>query len=296
MNSVSSLYGLIIILSRQVVNNFIVREYKINLAGFFFPLDLSRLLLIINSEVMIMAQAKADMIAQDLADKIKHKLYEPGTFLPSESQLTELYGTSRETVRKALRQLQALGLIQPIRGKGSIVLDLARYAFPISGITSFAELAKQQGMNAVTEVVEFREAQAIPTEIARFFTDSENENLQGTYLERLRTIDGTKAVLDCDFVLNPPIKEIPLKAAQTSLYHYFEEDLGLNISYATKEITVQQAPERVKQLMDLPGDEIVVVASRNFLDDTTLFQLTVSCHRPDKFKFVDFARRKQIKF
>lgn len=29
----------------------------------------------------------------------------------------------------------------------------------------------------------------------------------------------------------------------------------------------------------------------SYLDDTTLFQYTESRHRPDKFKFVNFARR-----
>ncbi|MDN5956257.1 MAG: trehalose operon repressor, partial [Lactobacillus sp.] len=40
----------------------------------------------------------------------------------------------------------------------------------------------------------------------------------------------------------------------------------------------------------------VLIASHNFLADTTLFQLTLSFHNPDKFEFIDFARRQKIKF
>ena len=97
-----------------------------------------------------MAESKSDIIAQDIAAKIQHHQYEAGDFLPSESQLTTLYGSSRETVRKALNQLTVLGLIQKIKGKGSIVLDLEKYSFPISGITSFAELNKSLNMHAQT--------------------------------------------------------------------------------------------------------------------------------------------------
>ena len=32
-----------------------------------------------------------------------------------------------------------------------------------------------------------------------------------------------------------------------------------------------------------------------YLEDTSLFQYTESRHRPDKFQFVDFARRNGIK-
>ena len=66
-----------------------------------------------------MAQSKVGVIAQDLVDKIKHQQYQPGDYLPSEHQLMDLYGASRETIRKALNSLTDLGLIQKIRGKGS---------------------------------------------------------------------------------------------------------------------------------------------------------------------------------
>ena len=55
-----------------------------------------------------MTKAKSELIAQDLASKIKHQQFKEGERLPSENQLTELYGASRETVRKALQQLTSL--------------------------------------------------------------------------------------------------------------------------------------------------------------------------------------------
>jgi GntR family transcriptional regulator, trehalose operon transcriptional repressor len=36
---------------------------------------------------------------------------------------------------------------------------------------------------------------------------------------------------------------------------------------------------------------VVVIRSQVYLDDANLFQFTESRHRPDKFRFVDFARR-----
>ena len=76
------------------------------------------------------------------------------------------------------------------------------------------------------------------------------------------------------------------------MYSYIEGELGLKIAYAKKEITVQNATEEDKKYLDMKGFEmIVVVKSYTYLDDTSLFQYTESRHRPDKFVFVDFARR-----
>ena len=237
--------------------------------------------------------SKQEMIAQDLAEKIHHGLYCPGDYLPSEHQLTDLYGTSRETIRSALSQLNDLGLIQKIKGKGSIVLDYQKFTFPVSGITSFQELNQKLGMHAVTTVLKNERCDSIPQFFVNRGVDADQPSI---YVERLRTIDHEPAVIDRDFLLTPPIDEIPQTVAENSLYDYIEGELGLDISYASKEITVEKADDEVAAQLKLTGDQLVVVVrSLSFLNDTTLFQLTESYHRPDKFKFSDFARRQKIK-
>ena len=41
-------------------------------------------------------------------------------------------------------------------------------------------------------------------------------------------------------------------------------------------------------------DLLVCVKSYTYLEDATLFQYTISKHRPDKFRFVEFARKNTI--
>lgn len=240
-----------------------------------------------------MTESKSDIIAQDIAAKIQHQQFKAGELLPSESQLTTLYGTSRETVRKALNQLTALGLIQKIRGKGSIVLNLEKYSFPISGITSFAELNKSLNMHAETKVITLKKMIDLP----EFFKEKfpEQKKQPGIYVERLRVVNNEPVVLDCDYLFSPPIDELPKEAAEKSIYDYIENKLKLDISYATKVITVEKIDDKFQKLLQLDDSLAVLVASHNFLNDTALFQLTLSFHNPSKFKFVDFARRQKIK-
>lgn len=249
--------------------------------------------MILRKDKVKMTKAKSELIAQDLASKIKHQQFKESERLPSENQLTELYGASRETVRKALQQLTSLGLIQKIKGKGSIVLNLEKFSFPISGISSFAELNKSLGMNAKTKLLNDEMVDDLPAIFKKFFPEQKKH--AGIYVERLRMINDEPEVLDCDFLFNPPITELPSEEAEKSIYNYLENKLGLDISYATKAITVEEIDADLQEKLQLDSKEAVLVASHNFLADTTLFQLTLSFHNPKKFKFIDFARRQKIK-
>lgn len=237
-------------------------------------------------------ESKYDLIEQDLANKIIHGIYPVNTYLPSENELCELYGTSRETVRKALAMLLELGYIQKIKGKGSIVLDVSRFFFPVSGIKSFKELNQSQDMHSRTKLITL-EPRLVPN---KTFNLDNDDQLNATYIERLRTVNDEPIIIDIDYILSAVVANIPERAAKNSLYEYFEDELGLDISYATKTITVEKPTEHQRQLLKLPANkDVVVIRSMTYLSDTTLFQFTESIHRADKFSFVDFARRQKMK-
>lgn len=60
-------------------------------------------------------------IAQSLRAQIRNRTYRPGQKLPSEAELCREFSASRLSVRGALGQLAAQGLIETRRGKGSFV-------------------------------------------------------------------------------------------------------------------------------------------------------------------------------
>lgn len=62
---------------------------------------------------------------EHIADALRHaiadKTFKPGDRLPSEHQLAQQYGASRQTIRWALRHLRDRGLIETHQGKGAFV-------------------------------------------------------------------------------------------------------------------------------------------------------------------------------
>lgn len=234
---------------------------------------------------------KYQAIYQDLLNKIKNKKFESNTYLPSEKELTETYDSSRDTIRKALNLLQQGGYIQKNKGKGSLVLDFDRISFPVSGVTSFKELQRSMHGNVKTYVNIFLQSEV--TKDIRKHLSMKRGSMY--HVERIREIDGEKVILDVDYLNGDVIKGLKLEHAQNSLYEYIEKELGLKISFGKKEITVVKATKKDKELLDMGEyDFLVCVRSYTYLDDATLFEYTISKHRPDKFRFVDFTRRSEI--
>ena len=60
-------------------------------------------------------------LRDDLADRIARQELAPGAQLPTERVLSERYGVSRVTVRRALALLADDGIVQAVQGRGTFV-------------------------------------------------------------------------------------------------------------------------------------------------------------------------------
>ncbi|MDF0728223.1 trehalose operon repressor [Cytobacillus sp. S13-E01] len=228
-------------------------------------------------------------IYNKIATQIKIGEMAPGTLLPSENELTDLHGTSRETIRKALNLLSQNGYIQKVRGKGSLVIDINKFDFPVSGLVSFKELAQKMANKTRTIVNELSLTK--PDQyIKQQLNISSNQHVWKVV--RTREIDGTKVILDKDFLIEDFVPSLTREICGDSIYNYVENELNLTISFARKEIVVVEPTDEDRELLDLEGfHNVVVIKNYVYLDDARQFQYTESRHRPDKFRFVDFARR-----
>lgn len=95
--------------------------------------------------------AQYQKISEDLLRKISSGALPVGTLLPTEMALMESYRTSRNTVRMALQQLQARGLISRRRNRGTMVEALpggaATFTQSLSsleGLVTLASAAQRQ--------------------------------------------------------------------------------------------------------------------------------------------------------
>ncbi|AGU76600.1 trehalose operon repressor [Streptococcus intermedius] len=234
---------------------------------------------------------KYEQIFKLLKQDILNETYQIDDYLPSEHELVQTYKVSRDTVRKSLDLLQKAELIQKIRGQGSKVIKQAQIDFPVSNLTSYQELVQQHGINSKTNLIQ----------LEKITVDKKLSNLTGFPEYRLvwrivrqRVVDEVASVLDIDYLDKTLVPSLTREIAEQSIYAYLEEELGLRIAYAQKEITIDPATNRDQILMDIGTDQHVVsVKSKVYLADGQQFQFTDSRHKLEKFRFIDFAKRQK---
>ncbi len=90
---------------------------------------------------------KYKQVLESIRDAILSRQFAPGDRLPSETELARKFRVSRITVNRALRELQAMGLIERRAGSGSYVK-----ADPTSGFT-FGLLIPELGQTEIFEPI-----------------------------------------------------------------------------------------------------------------------------------------------
>ena len=183
-----------------------------------------------------------------LKQAIEQGKYQKGELLPSENELMKTYEASRDTIRKALTLLAQNGLIQKNKGKGSIVLKMDRINFPVSGVISFKELAKERPETIKTLVKKVDIMKADQTLSAEMSVPLNTELYK---IERVRQYDDEKIIYDIDYLIKDIIPFMDEQIAGDSLYEYIENTLHLPISFAQKEITVQPCTKTDQAYLDM---------------------------------------------
>lgn len=230
-------------------------------------------------------------IYEDLRDKILADVYPYQSYIPSENTLVEVYQCSHNTLRKALSVLRLHGFVQPIRGKGVVVIyrPHQRANFELGDIVTFKEAAARNGLVSHTRV------DAFETVVADAALASKTGFLPGDellYLERVREFDGVALIRDKNYFLASALPGLTPEIAADSVYAYAEDVLGMEIATSTRSISMRYATPRDRAALDLLDfDMLAVVTNRTFNSEGVMFESTQSRHRPDFFTFNDTAVR-----
>ena len=241
-----------------------------------------------------MTQKKFITIYETLRTDIIESRISYGTQLPSEYELVEAYDASRETVRKALNLLVRDGMIQKIRGKGSVVIYQGLTEFPFADLTSFREVQQGLGLQHETEVKVLEKIPAgdVPR-VKEALNVSQSKVLW--HVIRTRKINDRVKIIDEDYLIEAIIPGLTFEIAKTSLYEYVENVLGLDISYSNKAITFEAFGDLEYEMFgNVSPAYTATVRGIVHLKDTTQFQYNISRHLATEFKFKDFSRRHKI--
>jgi GntR family transcriptional regulator len=204
-------------------------------------------------------------IYADLKAKIEAGAYSPGDRLPSELELTKLYGVSRITSRQALDLLCSEGLLVRRQGMGSFVAP-PRVSQSLVRLTDFIEDMAEAGMNATSTVLRLGE-EAAPPGIGKVLGLAEDAVV--TRLDRLRLADDVPIALDWTW-LPPAFGKLIRGEDLTSrtIYGILEAEYGIPVLWGEYTIGACVAGDDQAELLKIaPSDPLLVFRRTSFTTD-----------------------------
>lgn len=99
-------------------------------------------------------------IYDTLKNEINEGLYNDAMVLPTEMALIERFGTSRNTVRRAIQLLNEDGLVYSVKGRGVVILErieIDKKSFKVGNFQGLKALSADTEVEKKTIVQEFHE-------------------------------------------------------------------------------------------------------------------------------------------
>jgi GntR family transcriptional regulator len=207
-------------------------------------------------------------IAKRLTETIRAGRAATGSRLPSEPQLAELFGVSRNTVREAVRHLIAEGILESRQGVGTFVRGDGQHALPvetgIEELTSTTKLIEAAGYTPGCRDYKLDVVRAT-TDVATALAIE-----AGTFvyrISRVRLAD-LEPVMYCeDFLPVTRIDEAAMRgfAGEGSLFAFLEQ-LGMAVKVARTVIKPAVPEPHIAEALQLAADQPILLLRQVHFD------------------------------
>jgi GntR family transcriptional regulator len=227
------------------------------------------------------AQPLYHRVYRQIAREIENGMLQPGDRLPSERWFCEELGVSRATVRRAIEELVADGMVES-RGRGLFVTGDALVE-PPNTLMSLSELGRSRGLDASAEVLDAAVRAATIDEADAFGIAPGAELFE---LRRVRMLDGLPISIDHNRV---PLRLLPdareLDFASASLYEALDR-AGHPPGRADYELEAREAGADEAELLGLaPGSPVLFATTVALGEDGRVVDLGRTVYRADRYRF-----------
>jgi len=203
----------------------------------------------------------------------------PGDMLPSERQLCDEYSVSRITVREAVGQLVADGLLVRVHGKGTFVA--ARQVRSQLHLASFHEDMRKLGLAPSTAVLSAKE-EALPGDSAAALRADARD--MGYHIRRLRLAGGLPMSIDDSWFAARRLPGLLTHDLSASLYELLEREYALVIDQAEQTVGAQQADTAIAALLGIDVGAPVLAFDRISFSNAQPVEHTRSYYRGDRYQ------------
>ena len=207
--------------------------------------------------------------------------------IPSERELSEKYGISRMTARRAIDDLVKDKYLIRIIGKGTYVIDISKSS-EFTRVISFTEDMLKLGYSVKSKILKFNLFEAGEEVLSRLKCLKNEKVFE---IVRLRLADNVPMALQSSYILSkfcPNLLDYDLSV--NSLYGILEKEFKLKPSYANNILETKIINREEMNLFGVQKEiALFVLDQTTYLENGVAFEYVISIYRGDKYKFSNIA-------
>ena len=229
------------------------------------------------------AIAAYQRVYTELKRRIKEKVYEPGTLLPTESELEKQFQVSRTTVRKAIGLLAGEGYLNVRQGRGTEVLNISTTQ-RLNDVSSITEPLREQGRVVPTQAMSIERIKPpsfvvdeldLPPEAAVY------------YMQRVQCADGQPIALMTNYLRENIVPGLDQYANQfVGLYAFLEERYNIIIKDAWERLSAVSASFTDAQILKIPIGSPLLCSKRISNVEQGPFEYSIIKLVADKYDYI----------
>lgn len=231
-------------------------------------------------------------LSEDLRLALEEGRFKMGERMPTEVELAETYGVSRQTVRRAFQDLVGEGLVYRVAGRGTFPTNFSQQRHYVRSIGAIEDLQAFAG----TEMELLQRIELIVEEEAALRLELPSKVVAALALRRLYE----DAPFGLTHVYLPPelgqrlaeSEALPTKGIGTVI-GTLESLLPGTIAGANQVITAVSTPPDVAPLIDYEAGRPCLRADRTYFDtEGTPVELATSFYNPERYSYRLQMRRR----
>ncbi|WEV40169.1 GntR family transcriptional regulator [Lactobacillus sp. ESL0684] len=212
---------------------------------------------------------------------IENHVYQVGSKIPSERQLSLKFGVSRMTLRQAIKTLEDEGILERRLGSGTYVAS-RKVQEKMSGIMSFTEITHANGQVPSSKLISYQVGKPSLSEKERLNLADDAEILR---MERIRYADEVPICYEVVTIPHNLIAKMSKADISTHLYRTLEQN-NYQIGRVTEHISAAVANENTARLLKAKkGEPLITRLQVTELSTGVPFEYTRASYVADRFEF-----------
>ncbi|MEG0379490.1 MAG: GntR family transcriptional regulator [Eubacterium sp.] len=226
-----------------------------------------------------------EQMAMQLREAILVGKYQAYKRIPTEQELAQEYQVSRITVRKAVSELVAQGLVEKWQGKGTFVKSCGNGWQKYKNCLSLYEVCRQRSQTTYAKVLQAGVIVAPRQEINLALGLPEGEPIVAIY--RVRYIDGKPCVIEKSYHPTTYCFLLGEDLARRSIYELLKKEKQVGIIEGEMEADIIRADQEAATLLEVAlNTPLIHITFRNYCADGGILHVCDRIGYPEGMSFV----------